>query len=308
MKTIIVFLLAFQIFPIATFAKLNVLTTTTTLKSIAESIGGEYVKVISITNGPQDPHFVEAKPSYMVKARQADLLISVGLELEIGWLSNIVRGARNPKIMDGNPGYFEAGRFITPLEIQSGRVDRSQGDIHTLGNPHFTLDPVRVIKIAKALSTRLSKLDSGNKVHYEKNTKDFEKKIKQRFLKWTERIKRTEIGKVVTYHKTLNYFLHRFNLELSGEIEPKPGIPPTAKHILSLINKIKKEKISCILVESFFETNAAERIKKSVAVHIEVVPSEVEATKSASSYVELIETLVSAIEGCKGNQAGVRIE
>ena len=298
MKTLFVFLLAFQGFPIEAFAKLNVLTTTTTLKSIAQSIGGQYIKVTSMTKGSQDPHFVEAKPSYMIKARKADLIITVGLELEIGWLPNIIRGSRNPKIMDGNPGHFEANRFITPIEVQHGRVDRSQGDVHGLGNPHFTLDPTRAIEIAKAISKRLSKLDASNEVHYQKSVTDFEKKINQKLLEWTERIKQTGIEKVVTYHKTLNYFLHRFHLKLLGEIEPKPGIPPTAKHILSLMETIKREKVSCILVESFFETNAAERIKKSIPVHIEVVPTEVNATRKATDYEALIETIVFSIEKC----------
>lgn len=298
MKTLFVFLLAFQGFPIAAFAKLNVLTSTTTLKSIVESVGGQYIKVTSITRGSQDPHFVEAKPSYMIKARKADLIIGVGLELEIGWLPRIIRGSRNPKIMDGNPGYFEAGRFITPIEVQHGRVDRSQGDVHGLGNPHFMLDPTRAIEIAKAISKRLSELDASNEVHYQKNAKDFEKKINQKLLEWTERAKQTGIEKVITYHKTLNYFLHRFNLKLLGEIEPRPGIPPTAKHILSLMETIRREKVSCILVESFFETNAAERIKKSVPVQIEVVPAEVNATRKATDYEALIETIVSSIEKC----------
>lgn len=304
MKTLFVFLLAFQGFPIEAFAKLNVLATTTTLKSIAESVGGEYIKVTSITKGPQDPHFVEAKPSYMIRARKADLIIAVGLELEIGWLPQIIRGSRNPKIRDGSPGHFEAGRFITPIEVQQSRVDRSQGDVHGLGNPHFTLDPVRAIEIAKALSKRLSQLDASNKAHYQKNVKDFEKKINHKLLGWTERTKQAGIEKVVTYHKTLNYFLHRFNFKLLGEIEPRPGIPPTAKHILSLIETIKREKASCILVESFFETHAAERIKKSVPVQIEVVPTEVNATRKATDYEALIEAIVSSIEKCGEKKRG----
>ena len=304
MKTLFILLLAFQGFPEALFAKLNVLTTTTTLKSIAESVGGEHIKATSITKGLQDPHFVEAKPSYMVKARRADLIIAVGLELEIGWLPNIIRGSHNPKIMEGALGYFEAGRFITPIEVRHGKVDRSEGDVHGLGNPHFTLDPVRVIEVAKAISKRLSKLDAGNEAYYQQNVKDFEKKINQKLLEWTERVKRTGIEKVITYHKTFNYFLHLFNLKLLGEIEPRPGIPPTAKHILSLVETIERERVSCILVGSFFETNAAERIKQSVPVHIESVPTEVNAAQGATDYEALIETIVSAIENCGKEKGG----
>ncbi len=298
MKKILIFLLISSLTPVTAFAKLNVLTTTTTLKSIAKSIGGKYVKVNSITKGTQDPHFVEAKPSYMVKARQADLIIAVGLDLEIGWLPNIIRGSRNPKIMDGGPGYFQASRFITPIQVQKGRVDRSKGDIHALGNPHFILDPLRTIKIAKALSKKFSKLDPNNEIYYNQNAKTFEKKINQKLLKWHKRIKQKGIKKVVTYHKTLSYFLHRFGLKLSGEIETKPGVPPTIKYILSLMETIKKEKVSCILVESFFETNTAQRIKKNVPLQIKVIPTEVNATKKATNYEALIETIVASIESC----------
>ncbi len=299
MRRIVVFLLTPLFIPIAAFTKLNVLTTTTTLKSIAKSIGGQYVKVNSITKGPQDPHFVEAKPSYMVKARQADLIIAVGLDLEIGWLPNIIRGSRNPKIKDKNSGYFQASHFITPIQVQDGPVDRSKGDIHGLGNPHFTLDPIRAVKIANALSKRFSKLDPDNKIHYKKNAEIFEKKINEKLLNWQERIKKAGIKKVVTYHKTLSYFLHRFDLKLLGEIEPKPGIPPTVKYILSLMKTIKKEKISCVLVESFFETNTAERIKKNIPIEIKVIPTQVNATKQSTNYEALIESIVTSIENCK---------
>ena len=297
MKHTICFLFIFFV-PAIALTKLNVLTTTTTLKSIVEAVGGDYVEVDSITRGPQDPHFVEAKPSYMIKTRRADLVISVGLDLEIGWLSNIIRGARNPNVMKGSSGYLEAGTLIEPIEIPKGKIDRSQGDVHSLGNPHFTLDPIRVVKVAEGISKRLSELDTENKLHFKKNMEIFTNKLNQNFLDWNRRIKVTGVKQVITYHKTLNYFLHRFGLELSGSIEPKAGIPPTARHILSLIETIKKKKVSCVLVESFFETSAAERIKKSVSVQIEVVPTEVRATKEAVDYEALIEALVASIEKC----------
>ncbi len=278
--------------------KLNVITTTTTLKSIVESIGGPLVSVNSITKGPQDPHFIEAKPSYMVKARKANLLVAVGLELEVGWLPHIIRGSRNPKIVKGKAGYLDASSFITAIDSFPLLSDRSQGHIHRLGNPHFLLDPLKTIKVAKGISERLISLDNKNRFIYESNFKKFEQQILDLHQNWTTRIKKTSVEKVMTYHKTLNYFLKRYNLEHAGSIEAKPGIPPTAKHLISLVKKANQDKVTCILNESFFETNAGKRIQKSAPLHLEVVPTEVYSTPKATSYINLIEQLVLSVENC----------
>jgi zinc/manganese transport system substrate-binding protein len=280
------------------FAKLNVLTTTTTLKSIAEVVGGGYVNVNSITKGSQDPHFIEAKPSYMVKARRTDLLVSIGMDLEIGWLPNIIRGARNPSITGGNMGFLETGVYIDPIEVSQGKVDRSLGDIHARGNPHFILDPKRAIVVAQKISDRFSKLDPSHQSTFAQNTADFKLKIENKMQDWSDRIQAAGVKDVITYHKTLNYFLKRFNMRLLGSIEPKAGIPPTARHILSLIDAIKVSQASCILIESYFESSAVKRIEKSVPIQIEVVAAEVGATKTATNYQALIESLVVAIEKC----------
>lgn len=277
---------------------LNVVTTTTTLQSIVQMIGKDLVQVSSIAKGPQDPHFIEAKPSYTVKLRRAHLVISVGLDLEIGWLSNIIRGSRNPRIRKGEIGYLETGEWIDPIEVLEGKTDRSQGDLHPKGNPHFLLDPIRALAVAQTISKKLQTLNPKNKDQYIKNTNAFKKKIDEKTSLWRKRIEKTKIKTFISYHKTLNYFAQRFNLKLAGFIEPKPGIPPTAKHTLSLINTIKKEKSFCILVESFFDTHATQKIKKSVPIHVEKVAAEVEALKGVNDYFSLIESLVIAIENC----------
>ena len=140
-------------------AEIRVVTTTTTLRSITERIAAGRVRVESVAKGPQDPHFVEAKPSYTVRLREADLLVAIGLDLEIGWLPNVIRGARNPKVAPGGPGHLEAGALVRAIEIPAGKVDRSQGDVHPLGNPHFVLDPVRAAEAARGISARLAALD-----------------------------------------------------------------------------------------------------------------------------------------------------
>lgn len=287
-----------SLFTNPTYAKLNVVTSTTTLKSLVQSIAGDKANVESITRGPQDPHFVEAKPSYMVSVRKADLIVAVGLELEIGWLPNILRGSRNPTLLDNTRGYLEAGSFIEPLEVNTGKVDRAMGDIHARGNPHFLLDPVRTMNVVKGIAKRMGDLNPENASAFDKSAQIFVEVLNKKHREWKSRIEKSKIKSVITYHKTLNYFLNRFQVEWLDSIEPKPGVPPTTKHVLQLIQKAKAKGTQCILVESFFEMTAAERIKKSVGVHIEAVPTEVDAVPGSSDYVAMIEKIVSAIENC----------
>lgn len=275
------------------FAQLRVVTSTTTLADLARQIGGEDVSVISITKASQDPHFVEAKPSYMVKLREADLLVSVGLGLEVGWIGLVSRGARNPKILEGRPGYFEAGDFIQPLGKLTGKVDRSQGDVHPEGNPHFHLDPKRFLEVAKALSERLAELDSKNAERYKKRFSDFKLSIDKKVLVWKKKVKNSKVVKVISYHKSLNYFFNAFGLMAVNYLEPKPGISPTAKHVIDLIRQVKEERVGCILNEDYFEETAARRVAASTGIKIVSVPVEVR-----SSYVDLIDTMVTAVEKC----------
>lgn len=278
--------------------KLNILTTTTSLKSLVESVAGDKVHVESITKGPQDPHYISAKPSYMVKARKADLLIMAGLDLEVGWLPNIIHGARNPQIQKGRSGHLDVSQFIKALSVPKGKVDRFFGDVHPFGNPHFMLDPVRGVRVSRAISQRLSLLDQENKEHYQKNQKRFEKNIMEKMKTWERRIKKSGVKEVVTYHSSFEYFLDRFKLNLVGLVEEKPGIPPSAKHILRLIKKMKENQSSCILMASFYRNEKLKKIKKALRVHIEAVPTEVEAVESAKSYELVIERVVEAIENC----------
>jgi zinc/manganese transport system substrate-binding protein len=288
------------------FATLNVVATTTTMRELVREVCGTRCKVESIVRGPQDPHFVEAKPSYMVKLRDADLLVAAGLDLEVGWLPNVVRGSRNPSIQPGRPGYFDAGSAIQAIEIPVGQIDRAEGDVHPLGNPHFQLDPLRFAQAAEALGARLGVLDSAGRESYARAAAAFASRIRARHEDWARRVRAAGVPGVITYHRTLNYFLDRYSLKLVRSIEPKPGIPPTAKHIIDLMDTMKSTGTSCVLVESFFETDAVERLRKSVPVRDRVVPTEIEAMPEATSYEALIESLVGAVEYCGGAKSGGR--
>ncbi len=274
-------------------AKLKIMTTTTTLADIVRAVGEDKTEVTSLTKSTQDPHYVEAKPSYMVKIRNADLLVAVGLELETGWLANIQRGAKNPKLLDKARGFFEAGDFINPIEVPSGKIDRSHGDVHASGNPHFHLDPIKITKVIAALAKKLSELDPSNKNFYSKNADNFVEKINSKNKEWGNRVQKSKVKKVVTYHKSFNYLLKRYGIKTISNIEPNSGVPPTAKHIINLIKKIKEEKVKCLLNESYFETAAARRLQKETGAKLQILDVE-----SSGDYLKLIDNIVTAIEGC----------
>lgn len=295
MKTIILFI--FFCYSLAE-ATLKVVTTTTDLAAITREVGKNLVTTDSIAKGTQDPHFIEAKPSYMSKLNQADLVISIGLDLETAWLPSIIQGARNPKINAGEKGNLEVGQQITPLEVPQGKVTRAEGDVHPQGNPHVTLDPVRAGEIALIIANRLGEIDNSNKKTYVDNAQAFQSKLKNKTLEWQKRIEKTGIKKVITYHKTLTYFLDRFHLENPGILEPKPGIPPTSAHTLEIIKMMKEQNINLILVENFFDPTVTNKIKQDIQnARTPTVAVAVEGASGISNLEDLYEHLVKSVEG-----------
>lgn len=277
-------------------AKLSVVTTTTDLAAIVNEIGGDLVSVSSIAKGTQDPHFVEAKPSFMTKVSHTDLVIAVGLDLEIGWLPSIIRGARNPNVNPGTAGYLEVGPQIQPIEIPQGNVTRASGDIHPFGNPHFWLDPIRAAQAGMSIAQRLSQLDATHANDFLEKAKAFSSRMEEKTKDWQKRIERSGIKKIVTYHKTLNYFFDRFQIENSATLEPKPGIPPTSGHILDIIHLIKEQNISHVWVENFFDPTVIKRIKQELpAIHSSIVPVSVDGAPGILTLDDLYESLVNTL-------------
>jgi zinc/manganese transport system substrate-binding protein len=279
-------------------AKLNVLTTIPDLRAIAAEVGGEFVDAESIAKGTQDPHYIEAKPSFMVKGSRADLVISIGLDLEIGWLPSVLQGSRNPKIRPGQSGFLEVGPFVQPLEVPVGDISRAQGDVHPSGNPHITLDPIRAGEIAIVIGKRLSDLDPAHAVNFSKNADALQKRLKDRTAEWQERIKKTGVVRIVTFHRTLSYFLNRFGIELTAILEPKPGIPPTSGHIIEVIKTIREKKIQVVLVENYFDSTVTKKIKAEVPdIRTSTVAVAVEGAPGLSKLDDVYENLVRKIEG-----------
>ena len=279
-------------------AKLNVVTTIPDLAVVVSEIGGDNVSIQSISKGTQDPHFIEAKPSYMVKVSHADLVVSLGLELEIGWLPPILNGARNPRVMPGTNGYLELGPYISPIEIPTEKVTRAEGDVHPFGNPHFNVDPIRMGTVAVKIAERLGELDPDHAASYAEKAQSFKSRMEEKTKGWQARIKKSGATKVITYHKTLNYFFDRFGIKNPINLEPKPGIPPTAQHILEVIKVAKAQKIKLILVENFFDISFAGKIISEIPdMRVVTIPVEVGGDPTIKTLDDLYENLVSVIEG-----------
>src|SRR5882672_2833299 len=254
MKSILTSLFALTIFLVSghpALAKLNVVATVPDFGAIAQEIGGDKVKVTTIARGTEDQHFVDARPSFVRVLNQADVLLEGGAELEIGWLPPLVAGARNSKILSDAPGHVVLSRNIQLLEVPTGPVDRSMGDVHPFGNPHFTLDPANGKIIASTLAEAFGRVDSANAAFYQDRSKAFIERLDKKLAEWAKLMEPYRGTKVVTYHKSFDYFVERFGLELAGTIEPKPGIEPSPSYINGLIPRLKNEGVKIVMIEPF---------------------------------------------------------
>jgi zinc/manganese transport system substrate-binding protein len=277
-------------------AELRVVTTTTDLAALVEIIGGEHVEVEAICRGYQDPHYLEAKPSHMTRLRRADLLIYVGLELEVGWLPLLVDGSRNPNLRSGNPGHLNASEGLVIRNIQTGPVSRSQGDVHPLGNPHYWLDPHNQLIIAARIGERLSELDPGNSPTFASNLTAFQLQMRQAIAGWEERLSGWKGQKIVCYHQQWEYLLGWLGIEVMDYIENKPGIPPSPRHISQLREAMAKQQIPLVLISNFFEPAHAKRVADASDAHLMILPASVDGEDGLEDPFLYFEYIVSELE------------
>ena len=276
-------------------ARLNIIATTSDIGALAEEIGKDKVEVTSIAKPTEDPHFVDAKPSFIVKLNKADMLIEGGLQLEIGWLPPLVLSARNQKILPGNPGYFVVGSMgIHVLEVPT-EVTRALGDVHPYGNPHFMLDPLNGKIVATHICNRLCEIDATDCTYYKDNLNNFIKRLDQKLSEWQKMLEPFRGTKIVTYHKTFPYFAQRFNLDVVGTLEPKPGIPPSPTHLNTLIPMMKNEGVKLILIEQFRERKIPEFVADRTGAKIVVVPIMAGGLKETTDYIALFDYIVKQI-------------
>ena len=265
------------------FASVRVETTYTTFGAIAKKIGGDLVHVDVLASAKYDPHFITPKPSLLSKLHRADLLIINGGGLEVGWLPPLIRSANNPKIQNGAKGFLDISHFIPMTDVPTS-VSRAFGDVHAEGNPHYTTDPYMVPLIAKAIANKLSQLDSDHREIYRKNLEQFVTKWSEYLQGLDAKMAQCSEKKVVQYHELFNYFLKRYNIRSYANVEPLPGIAPSSKHTIELIQTIKKNNIKLILQDVYHERKTALFIAEKTDAKVVVLPHDVGADGSKTLF------------------------
>jgi zinc/manganese transport system substrate-binding protein len=311
--------------------KLKIVCTTTDLASIAKAVAGEEAQVASITTGTEDPHFIQAKPSYMILAREANLWVRVGMELEVGWEPPLIDGSRNAAIRPGSSGHLDASEKVLRLEVPTTRITRAMGDVHPEGNPHYWLDPLNGRIIAEEIAKRLIKLDPARAKTYQKNLETFRRHLDEAMFGsvltqrlggarlWAWQVKGdlerqlTELGMlkeaggwwaamrpfkdqdIITFHKSWIYFCNRFGLKVVGELEPKPGVPPTGSHLKKITELIRVNHVKLIVQEPFYPVKAADFLASQTKVKVVVVANSVGGDPLAKDYISLMNLIVNRI-------------
>jgi zinc/manganese transport system substrate-binding protein len=285
-------------------AAVNVIASTEDLADLTREVGGDKVKVEAIARGYQDPHFVEAKPSFILKLAKADLLVVVGRELEIGWLPPLVQQSRNAKIQPGAEGYLDASLTAKILEIPTGQITRAMGDVHPQGNPHYWLDPGNGRHIAKAIADKLSKMAPADAAYYASRYADFDKRLAEAEKRWDAQMAPYKGVKIVTYHRSWPNFTDRFGLDVIGYVEPRPGIPPSPSHTLDLIAEMKRQNVKLILVEPYFDLKTPNSIARETGATVLVLAPSVGGDKDITDFLKLfdhdVDLVVSALKQTGG--------
>jgi len=280
--------------PLVAYAKLNVVATLPDLGSLAREIGGDNVSVTVLAKPTEDPHFVDARPSFVVALRSADVLIDGGAELELGWLPPLLQNARNAKLDVGKPGRVQASQGVHLMNVPAN-VTRAAGDVHALGNPHFGVDPIIAKAIAQHIAQSFSAIDPANATTYDANYKKFEAAINARLQEWGATMLPFKGQHVAAYHDSWPYFGHRFGLEIDIFLEPKPGIPPSPSHLAEVIAQMKAQKIKAIIVEPYHDRKIAERVASATGATVVDFAQYPGALPNTDSYIKLIDALVSRL-------------
>jgi ABC-type Zn uptake system ZnuABC Zn-binding protein ZnuA len=274
--------------------KIRVVATIPDLKSLAEAVGGDLVEVETLARGTQNAHEVEVRPSLMLKLRRADVLIENGLELDT-WADVVIQGANNARIVRGAPGVIDASRGIPVLDVPTMRVDRSMGDVHPLGNPHYTLDPGMAPIITQNIVDGLSRVAPEHRRAFERNRQQFLARLEQAMATWTRTLEPFRSAKVVVYHPLWIYLLTRFGLVQAAALEDRPGIPPSPAHLARLITQMKAERVKVIIVEPWNDLKLAARVAEEAGAKAIVLPSMVGGVKGADDYLSTIDYNVKTL-------------
>ena len=295
MKKIILLLALGQLLACGAQAKLNVVATTSDFGAIAREIGGDKIDLLILARPTEDPHFVDAKPSYIVKLSRADAIIEGGAELEIGWLPPLLEGARNAKLAPGAPGYIACNQGVQLLEIPS-TLDRSKGDIHAAGNPHYMADPLNAKIVAQHIANSFCQIDRKNCNAFQANLKKFSDELDARVQQWEKALGPYKGRHLVAYHNSWLYFANRFGFKIDLFLEPKPGLPPTPAHLAEVMTRMKQENARVILVDPYLNRKTAETVARNTeatVVDVSQFPGGLKGTEG--NYIKLLDTVVTSL-------------
>ena len=274
---------------------LNVVTSTTDLYDIARTVGGSRISVVHISEGYQDPHFVDPKPSFILRLRKADVFAFVGLDLEIGWMNLLLDGAKNARIRPGGQGYLDVSQVIPVLDVARGNVDRSQGDVHPRGNPHYWLDPANGRRIARLFRDRFVQLDPAGKAQYDRGLADFTATLNAAERAWAPLVAQIKGKPVVAYHTSWRYFAEYTGMNIVGFMEPKPGVPPSPSHLLGLVRTMRQTGAKLIIMEPFYDRRTVDVIARQTGATVLVIPPSVGGIKGLDSYAQVLRHAITQV-------------
>ena len=269
-------------------AQLRVVTSTTDLYDIAKAVGGDRITATHIGEGYQDPHFIEAKPSFVLQLRRADVWAFVGLDLEVGWMPLLLDGARNPRIRQGGSGYLDVSRAIPLLDVPRGSVDRSQGDVHPLGNPHYWLDPENGRRIARLFQRKFTELDPTGAATYTANERTFEARLNAAERTWSDELAKIKGQPVVAWHTSWRYLAEYTKMNIVGFMEPKPGVPPSPAHLAGLIQTMRRTGAKVIIMEPFYDRKTADFVAARTGAKVLIIPPSVGGVKGVGDYISMM--------------------
>ena len=276
-------------------AAIKVVTTTQDLEAIAREVGGDKITVESLAKGYQDPHFVEPKPSFILKLHAADLLVVVGRELEIGWLPPLINQSRNSRIQPNGDRYLDASLTAHILEIPTGQITRAMGDVHPSGNPHYWLGPDNGRRIAQEIQKKLSQLSPGDAGYFAQRYADFDRRLGEAEKRWKAAMAPYKGVKVVTYHRSWPNFTGSFGLDVMGYVEPKPGIPPSPSHTLALMQEMKRQNVKLIMIEPYFDSKTPNAIARETGAQVIVPAPSVGGAKDVTDYFKLFDYNINLV-------------
>jgi zinc/manganese transport system substrate-binding protein len=280
-------------------AAVNVVTTLSDLAAITREVGGKNVSVTALALPTQDPHFVDAKPSLALAVAKADLLVVAGLDLEIGWLPTLQVGSRNARVQSGGKGYLDCSTLVKRLDVPQEKLDRAHGDIHPGGNPHYLYDPRAAALVAAGIAQRLGELDPGHDADYKAGLKAFQTKLAAARARWEKRLAGARGQQIITYHKSWVYLVDWLGLVDAAELEPKPGIPPTSKHVAEVLVAARKVGAKVILQESYYPDTTSKLLAEKLPAKVVALPGGAD-FKGGEGYVEHMDKLVDAIARALG--------